>query len=145
MAARRLVLAIGVLFALVGAGLGYAAWSLSEDSRAFLAHAVPAEGEVVRLDTLRRGRNRSRSEFPVFRWTDATGQVHEARSSSTATALDNWTVGAKVHLMTDPAAVPPRAEVAGAWGDWIGTAVLGTVSALFVLAGLALSFAKPAR
>ncbi|PZW51031.1 uncharacterized protein DUF3592 [Humitalea rosea] len=144
MAARRLVLAIGVLFALVGAGLGYAAWSLSADTRDFLTRAVPAEGEVVRLDTLRTRRNRSGNAFPVFRWTDAAGQTHEARSN-TATAFDNWAIGDKVRLMTDPATVPPRAEVAGTWGDWIGTVVLGTVAALFLLVGAALCLARPAR
>jgi len=139
---RRPIL-LGVIFALVGAGLAALAWSMVADVRRLAASGVRVEAQVVTVDEFRR---RGVSSYvPTFVFRTADGRVVRERSSETLSSMDEFSGGRRVTVIYDPAD-PSRVRLASSVAA--GAGVLPWIIGGFALAAFALAgvvfFKRPA-
>ncbi len=119
--------------------LGLAAWQYRRE-QAFAARASTAPATVIALrdEPLRIGdsadRPFSRAAAPVFRYTDAAGQVQEAASATYADP-PAWRIGQQLVICYDPAQ-PQQAEPASFLGLHMLSLIFAATGAVFTIGAL---------
>ena len=128
---------IKYLFTLFGAVMLAGTFYLSQDTRAFLASAVQAEGTVIELV-------RSHKTYrPVIRFTDRHDQTVEFTSSAGSNP-PSYAVGEKVAVLYLPEK-PHTAEIDDFFMIWGGLIILGILGVVFFLIGAGLFIASLRR
>ncbi len=111
---------IGLAFGLVGLMLLVWCWFSYQDTAAFLTHAAPATGQVVKNE--HRSSNGKTTCYPVIAFRTDRGQQIEFTSNGSG--LCAYAVGETVAVLYDPVA-PSEANEDSFFGLWLLPLMLG--------------------
>ncbi len=127
-------LLIGVIFTAVGAGLLVLTGGLWMETRAFVAGAARAKGEVTELEERRSGGDSSPTYRPTVRFLAADG-TEVTFQSSTSSNPPSHRVGDEVGVLYEPGN-PRHAEIDSFFDLWLGPLIAGILGAVFTLVGI---------
>ncbi len=128
----KILIVIKYLFAVIGLGLLIGAGYMANNTRAFLARAVHAQGTVVDLAS-RRSSDHSLSYYPEVAFQDANGRTIRFQSASGSNP-PSYSRGDKVAVLYLPS-TPENARIDGFMGVWFGTVIVGGLGLVFFLIG----------
>jgi hypothetical protein len=124
--------AMGLIFLVVGVGLGVGCLLVASRTKRFLAHAREAQAEVIGLRQ-RLGDNHTRVYHPVLRYQTREGATHEV-ISSVGSHPPRHKEGDRIAILYNPER-PEEVRIHTFFNVWLVALVLGGMGGLFVLVG----------
>jgi hypothetical protein len=122
---------IGLVFGLIGLLLLVWCWFSYQNTAAFLTHAIPTSGQVIKNEH-RNSSGGKTTCYPVIAFATERGEHTEFTSNGSG--LCAYAVGETVPVLYDPA-VPSQAREHSFWGLWLLTAMLGAMGLGFTTLG----------
>ena len=129
---------IGPIFLVVGVGLLLGCFGAFTRTKRFLASALEARAEVVRVEERHGGSGQSRSYHPILRYRTQAGATKEI-VSSVGSNPPRYKKGDSLAILYDPAR-PDDMRIHSFANVWIVPLILGFVGVIFIVVGAVLTF-----
>ena len=130
----------GFVVLLIGLGMLYGTWAMSQSTLKFKAEAVSTEGTVLDFETERSTSDgKSKTMYkPIIEYTTTEGQTLTFTTSSSSSS-PSYDRGDKVKVLYSKV-TPERARLDSFMENWFGPAILGAFGVIVTLIGVGMFF-----